>query len=131
MTRRTTMTKRTLLLGVRADLLDAVREWLQMPDVELLGGTGVEDVRSALAHADIDHVIVRGNIDLETRLEIVREVLLSSDLATIHLKDDVSGRDGFLPFVRSVLLGLEDYEPHESPTAIRRAPVPDPGTDGT
>lgn len=94
---------------------------MQLPDLELLGGSGLEDVQATFAQADIDHVIVGGGLELETRLEMVREVFQASDRATVHLKDQLSGPEGFLPFVRSVLLGLEDYEPHESPQAILRA----------
>ena len=68
-------------------------------------------MRSAFADADIDHVIMGAALDLETRLEIVREIFQASDTTTVHLKDFASGSDGFLPFVRSVLTGLADYEP--------------------
>ena len=124
------MTKRILLLGVMAAILEDVQQQLQKPDIEFLGGTGVDDVRSAFGQGDIDHVIVGGGIDLETRLEMVREVFQSSDRATVHMKDQMSGPEGFLPFVRSVLLGLDDYEPHESPRAILRARYPDLDADG-
>jgi hypothetical protein len=115
------MTKRILLLGVLPTVLDDVEQQLQMPDTEVLGGTGVDDVRAALAQADVDHVIVGGGLELERRLDIVREVCQSSDRATVHLKDHLSGPEGFLPFVQSVLLGLKDYKPQESPRAILRA----------
>jgi hypothetical protein len=124
------MTKRILLLGVMAALLEDVQQQLQQPDIEFLGGTGVEDVRSAFGQGDIDHVIVGGGIDLETRLEMVREVFQSSDRATVHMKDQMSGPEGFLPFVRSMLLGLDDYEPQKSPRAILRARHPDLDADG-
>src|SRR5919201_1498126 len=114
------MTKRILLLGVMAAILEDVQQQLQKPDIEFLGGTGVDDVRSAFGQGDIDHVIVGGGIDLETRLEMVREVFQSSDRATVHMKDHMSGPEGFLPFVRSVLVGLKDYEPQESPRAVLR-----------
>ena len=123
------MTKRILLLGVVAAVLENVQQ-LQKPDIEFLGGTWVDDVRSAFGQGDIDHVIVGGGLDLETRLEMVREVFQSSDRATVHMKDQMSGPEGFLPFVRSVLLGLDDYEPHESPRAILRARHPDLDADG-
>jgi hypothetical protein len=118
------MTKRVLLLGVRSSVLDDVQQQLQMPDIELLGGTGVDEVRQAFAQGDIDHVIMGGGLDLETRLEVVREVFRSSDRATVHLKDHLSGPEGFLPFARSVLLGLKGYEPQASPKAILRAQRP-------
>jgi hypothetical protein len=124
------MTKRILLLGVMAAVLEDVQQQLQKPDIEFLGGTGVDDVRSAFGQRDINHVIVGGGIDLETRLEMVREVFQSSDRATVHMKDQMSGPEGFLPFVRSMLLGLDDYEPQKSPRAILRARHPDLDADG-
>ncbi len=124
------MTKRILLLGVKATVLDDVRQQVPMSDVELLAGTGVDDVRSAFAHADLDHVIMGGGLDLETRLAVVREVFQSSDRATVHLKDHLSGPEGFLPFVRAVLAGLKDYEPQPSPQAVLRARRSSPGTSG-
>jgi hypothetical protein len=47
-------------------------------------------------------------------------VFQSSDKATVHLKDHVSGPEGFVPFARSVLHGLNDYELRESPRAVLR-----------
>jgi hypothetical protein len=75
----------------------------------------------ALIEGDLDQVVMGGGLDLETRVEVVREVFQSSDRATIHMKDQVSGPDGFLPFVRSVVLGLQNYEPQLSPRAVLRA----------
>jgi hypothetical protein len=122
------MAKRVLLLGVMAALLNDAQQELQRPDIEFLGGTGVEDVRSAFRKADIDHVIVGGGLDLDARAEMVREIFQSSDKATIHLKDQMSGPEGFLPFAKAVLRGLDDYEPEESPHAILRARQPGPDT---
>ncbi len=128
------MVKRVLLLGVQATLLDDVRQQVQLPDIELRAGTGVDDVRSAFAHADLDHVIVGGGLDLETRLAVVREVFQSSDRATVHLKDHLSGPEGFIPFVRAVLIGVNGYQPHASQQAVLRVQRPSsgrgPGDDG-
>jgi hypothetical protein len=125
------VTKRILLLGVKAVVLDDARQQLPPSEVELLAGSGVDDVRAAFAQADIDHVIMSGGLDLETRLAVVREVFQSSDRATVHLKDQMSGPEGFLPFVRSVLTGLHDYVPQESPQANLRAQRPWLGSDGS
>jgi hypothetical protein len=65
-----------------------------------------------------------GGLDLDTRLAVVREVFQSSDQTTVHLKDQMSGPEGYLPFVRSVLTGLNDYAPQPSPQAILRARRP-------
>jgi hypothetical protein len=102
------MTRSVLLLGRMSILVEDVQQQLRMPDVQLFGATGLDEVRSAFAQADIDHVIMGAGLDLETRLEIVREIFLTSDTTTVHMKDFASGPDGFLPFVRSVLTGLAD-----------------------
>jgi hypothetical protein len=105
------MTRNVLLLGRLGVVVEDAQQQLRMPDVRLFVATGLDEVRSAFADADIDHVIMGAGLDLETRLEIVREIFLASETTTVHLKDFASGPDGFLPFVRSVLAGLADYEP--------------------
>ncbi len=113
-----------LLAGVRADLLEAMKRELQEPGTEFLAGTGVADVETAFRQADIDHVIIGGGLDLEARTGMVRAVFQSSDRATVQMKDQMSGPEGFLPFARAVLGGLGGYEPAESPNAILRAGRP-------
>jgi len=115
------MLKRVLFAGLRPDRVDDFRRQLDMPDVEFAGVTGVEEVRAALTHADIDHVFLGGGLDLEARLEMVRAVFESSDRATLHMKDHFSGPEGFVPFVRAVLGGVGDYVPRPSSQAILRA----------
>jgi hypothetical protein len=121
------MAKTVLLLGVKADILENVKQQLQMPGIEFLGGTGVADVGPAFHQADIDHVIVGGGLDLDARAAMVRTVFQSSDRATVHMKDQMSGPEGYLPFVRAVLGGLGEYEPRESVNAILRAGRPGSG----
>jgi hypothetical protein len=118
------VTKRVLLLGVVAAIVEDVQQQLQMPEIEFIGGTSVDDVRSAFAQADINHVIIGGGLDLEVRLKMIQQVFLASDLASVHMKDQMSGPEGFLPFARSLLIGLNDYEPHESGRAILRGQRP-------
>ena len=105
-----TTDKTVLLLGRRDVVIDDVKRQLDIPGVQLLGGTGIDDVRSAFAETTIDHVIMGAGIELETRLPLIREVFQASDTTTVHMKDRVTGSDGFLPFIRSVLRGLADYE---------------------
>jgi hypothetical protein len=88
------MAKTVLLLGVRADLLGTVKQELHTPGIEFLGGTGVADVGPAFRQADIDRVIIGGGLDLEARAAMVREVFQSSDRATVHMKDQMSGPEG-------------------------------------
>ena len=104
------MTKHILLLGRTGVVVEDVQQQLDTADLQLFAGTGIEDVRSAFARTHIDHVIMGAGIDLETRLEIVREIFQGSDTTTVHMKDRASGPQGFLPFVRAVLRGLQDYE---------------------
>lgn len=103
-------TKSVLLLGRTGVVLKEAHQQLDMPDLHLFEGTGIDDVRATFAETSIDHVIMGAGIDLETRLEIVREVFRSSERTTVHMKDRVSGKQTFLPFARSVLRGLEDYQ---------------------
>ncbi len=104
-----------------------MRQELQTPGTEFLGGAGVADVAPAFRRADIDHVIIGGGLDLEARAAMVRTVFQSSDRATVHMKDQMSGPEGFLPFARAVLAGLGGYEPRESPNAILAAQRPGSG----
>ena len=104
------MTRKVLLLGRLGVVVEDAQRQLRMPDVQLLVATNLDEVRSALVEAAIDHVVMGAGLDLEVRLEIIREVFLASDTTTVHMKDVASGPDGFLPFVRSVLAGLADYE---------------------
>src|SRR5689334_21368252 len=97
--------RHVLLLGRTLSVVDEALR-VQMPDVPFRAGAGIDDVRSAFAQAQIDHVIMGAGLDLDIRLEIVREVFRLSDSTTVHLKDVNSGPEGFLPFVRSVLVGL-------------------------
>lgn len=103
-------TRTVLLLGRRGVVIDDVKRQLDLPSVRLLGGTGIDDVRFAFAQSNVDHVVMGAGIDLETRLQIVREIFQTSDATTVHMKDRITGPDGFLPFIRSVLRGLDDYE---------------------
>ena len=104
------MTKSVLLLGRSEAVVNDARQRLQLPDIQILGGTGIDDVRSAFAHVQIDHVIMGAGLDLDTRLAIIREIFQSSDTTTVHMKDSASGPEGFLPFIRSVLDGLAGWE---------------------
>lgn len=121
------MAQTVLFLGVRADLLETVKQELQTPGVEFVAGTGVADVEPAFRQADIDHVIIGGGLDLEARAAMVWAVFQASDRATVHMKDQMSGPEGFLPFARAVLGGLSGYRPRLSPNAILRARRPGSG----
>lgn len=113
------MTINVLLLGRSEAVIDEVKRHLEISGIKLIGGTGLDDARSAFATASIDHVIMGAGIDLETRLEIVREVFRSSDSTTVHMKDRSTGPQGFLPFVRSLLRGLDTDESRPSSPATR------------
>jgi hypothetical protein len=114
------MSKKVFLVGLKPQLIDEFRERLALPGVELLIGTGVDEVRTVLAETDVDHVFLGGGLGLAARLEMIQAVFESSDRATVHLKDHWSGPEGFVPFVRSVLHGLEEYQPRESANAVLR-----------
>lgn len=47
-------------------------------------------------------------MDLETRLDIIREVGMLSKGTTVHVKAKGTGTKGYLPFVKAVLSGLRE-----------------------
>ncbi|UGT38735.1 hypothetical protein LTV02_21690 [Nocardia yamanashiensis] len=102
------MSTNVLLLGRTAIVVDDAHAQLELPEVEIYSGTSLEDLRKVFAETRIDHVIMGAGLDLELRLSIVREVFESSDSTTVHMKDFGSGPQGFLPFVRAVLIGLRE-----------------------
>lgn len=116
-----TMAKRVLLVGLRPNLVEGFRQQLDLSHVEFDGASDVDDVAAAFARTDFDHVFLGGGLDLSVRLAAIQLVFESSDKATVHLKDHLSGPEGFVPFARAVLHGLAEYEPRESPQAILRA----------
>lgn len=99
--------KTILLLGRKNIVLADAKSKLSIPSLNILGGTGIEDVRAAFANESKPaHVFMGAGLDIETRLEIVREVFKLSDTTSVHLKEATSGPQGFLPFVKGVLEGL-------------------------
>lgn len=100
------MPKKLLLIGRTGVVLENARKYVEDPDTELYSATDIDDVRSVFAQSNIDHVFMGAGIELEQRLDIVREVFTTSQTTSIHLKDATSGPQGFLTFVRSVLVGF-------------------------
>jgi precorrin-6B methylase 2 len=99
------MTKRAFLIGRTQSVIDDVVEQLGTPEMQLAGGTRITDLQSAFDHAQIDHVFIGGGLDVDTCLEIVREIFQHSNATFVHMNSP-SGPRSFLPFVRSVLSGF-------------------------
>jgi hypothetical protein len=97
---------KVLLVGRLGSIIDDVQSQLRAKELELFGATGIDEVRATLARTNIDHVIMGGGIPLEDRLAIVRELFLSSETTSVHMKDVASGPEGMLPFARRVLEGF-------------------------
>ena len=102
-------TRTVLILGRRHSVVDDAEHQLQLelPGIHVLEGISIEDARAAFAQTKIDHVIMGAGLELEDRLQIIREVFQTSDTTSVHMKDRASGPQGFLPFIRAVLRGLE------------------------
>ena len=110
-----------LLVGLKPALVESFRWELDRQDLELLAGTDLDGLRAALVDRNVDHVILGGGLDNVTRAAAIREVLRLSDRATVHMKDQRSGPEGFVPFVRALLRGLDDYQPKPSSDEVQRA----------
>ena len=99
---------KTVLLMVRTpSVAQDVQERLHMPEFRLLAGHTLDDLKQALASEKVDHVIFGGGLDIETRLDMVREVFRSSNSTTVHMNSP-SGPETFFPFVKTLLSGLRD-----------------------
>jgi NAD(P)-dependent dehydrogenase (short-subunit alcohol dehydrogenase family) len=105
------MAKTILLLGRKGIVVSDAQSQLPDPDLKIYTGTNIEDVKAVFEKAEaengrIDYVFMGAGIELEKRLEIVREVYEISRVTSVFLKDAESGPGGFLKFVRGVLRGL-------------------------
>ena len=97
-------TKQTVLLVGRTRMvIDAVHDQLDVKSVNLLAATNLEEVKEAFNRTTIDKVIMGAGIELEARLGIVRHAFEASRTTTVHLKDELYGPKGFIPFVNSIL----------------------------
>lgn len=95
-----------LLVGRTPAVIADTVERLDVPAVTFFTGSSLADVAAVLERTPVDHVILGGGLELETRLHIVRRVFESSKSTTVHMNSP-SGPDSFLPFVRAVLRGLD------------------------
>jgi hypothetical protein len=96
----------TLQILVVGRLLDVVDHTLTRVDAHgatLHGATTLDEVRRALARRSIDVMIVGAGIELTERMAIVRAAFELSENVSVHLKDRLSGRAGFEPFVQQVI----------------------------
>jgi hypothetical protein len=124
------MAKNVLIVGLVPSLVEDFRQQLNVPDVTVAAASDVDDVRAAFGATDVDHVFLGGGLDLEVRLEAVQVVFELSDKATVHMKDHLSGPEGFVPFISAVLHGLDGYELRPSEHAVLRAhPAQTPTAD--
>ena len=114
------MPTRLLILGLRPELVENFRRKLSQEEVELSTGTDLDGLRAAFIDKDVDHVILGGGLDIAARADAVREVFPLSDKATVHMKDQLSGPEDFVPFARALLRGLAAYEPKPSSNAVLR-----------
>ncbi|MBO2454376.1 hypothetical protein J4573_45325 [Actinomadura barringtoniae] len=101
--------RRVLLLGRSEAVVEAARAGAAGAAFEIVGGTGLDDLRAVFAQGPVAHVIMGAGLDLETRLAVIREIFETSDVTTVHMKDSESGAEGFLPFIQAVLGGLEGW----------------------
>lgn len=101
--------RNVLLVVYRGVDLDEVRAAAGDDDVHFVVATGLDELRAAFAAGSFDHVVMGGGLDIETRLEAVREVFRLSERTTVHLKDRASGPGGYAPFVAAVLAGIAGY----------------------
>jgi len=101
------MSIKVLLVGRLNIVVEDAKGQLQMPDLELFAATDLAQVKAIFQDHSIQHVFMGAGLELEQRLEIVRTVFQNSENTTVHMKDFASGPQGFFPFVRAILSGLQ------------------------
>src|SRR6188472_981616 len=87
-----------LLVGRTRAVIDEITEALNPPGVAFQAATTLDKADDILASTAVDHVIVGGGLELETRMEIVRHVFETSTSTTVHMNSP-SGPESYLPFV--------------------------------
>lgn len=110
------MAKKTILiLGRKGINVSNAEAKINDPEITVFTGTNIDDVKQTFAELKkqdktIDHVFMGAGIEIEKRLQIMKEIFESSDSTTVHLKDRTTGAQGMLPFVEATLDGLKGYE---------------------
>ena len=94
-----------LLLGRKGIIVDDVKGSIDAPDINLFGGTSLEDVKDTFVQNEIDIVIMGAGLEINDRLDIIRYIFETSNSTTVHMKDWDSGPAGMLPFVNGILYG--------------------------
>jgi hypothetical protein len=99
--------KKVLLVGKLLKNVPAANE-LAVKDAEYFAASSLAEVQQVFLQNDnaIDIVIMGAGIELESRLEIVRWVFNASNSTSVHMKDWITGPDGFVPFINNLLTGL-------------------------
>lgn len=102
------MSKRTVLLVGNATFEhDATRAALDPAlDLELFTGSSLDDVEKVLSDHRVDTVLIDPDVDVDTRLGILRHILMVSESTSVHIKDRDTGAEALMPFVNGVLTGL-------------------------
>jgi hypothetical protein len=97
--------KNCLLLGRKGMIVEDVKESIDATDINLFGGTSLQDVQNIFEQHNIDIVIMGAGLDINDRLDIIKYIFDRSKSTTVHMKDWDSGPAGMLPFVNGVING--------------------------
>ena len=97
-----------LLVGRKGTVIDDVRKAVPTENIILLSALNLEEVKAAFAQHKIQAVVMGAGLELEPRLEIIRYVFQTSTSTAVYLKDQDSGPQGMVPFLKNVLSGLRN-----------------------
>jgi hypothetical protein len=99
-----------LLIGRNQWVVDGAKEQLGSESLMVLGALSVDDVQRVLVNHRVEHVFVGPGLDIETRLDSIRQVFAHSNYTTVHLKDHSTGPEGGINFVKAILRGLAELD---------------------
>lgn len=96
-------TRKVILLGREQKNLDKGLESITVSEVECITCTSLESLADALQDQGVDTAILGAGLSINVRLEAIRMIYEASDKISVHMKERVSGPEGFGPFANRVL----------------------------
>ena len=95
-----------ILLGRKPEIMIRLVSGLKQTEVNFATATSLDELKVAFSGELPSSVIIGAGLPLEARLDMIRFVFENSKTTTVHMKDWVSGSEGMLPFVTSIVEGL-------------------------
>jgi len=95
-----------MILGRKVDDKDNYLSELKSDNISVFVGTSLNDVERVFSDHSIDAVFMGAGLQVDDRLSILKYVMENGLSTSIHMKDRNSGREGMIPFVKSIVQSI-------------------------